>query len=388
MRDDLNNSNRITIIHLITELNMGGAEQMLHKLVTRMDRNRFRCIVVSMTDRGPIGEKIMAEGIQVISLGMSPGRPSLSGLAKFFHLLKKESGDIIQTWLYHADLLGLIVGRLAGIKRIVWGIRCSNMHLRNYRPLTAMTVRLGGALSSLADAIVVNSEKGMDVHRRRGYSTERMIFIPNGFETDRFHPDVPARDWLLNRLGLPKDVILIGLVARFDSMKDQKTFLKAAFILTERDESVHFVMVGRGIEQHNKELISLLGVNHLKTRVHLLGLRHDISRIIAGLDIATSSSAFGEGFSNTIGEAMSCGVPCVVTDVGDSSQIVGDTGIVVPPRDSEAMAEAWLKLLRMGKEKRKAMGDQARLRIVENFELRKIVKRFEAFYQMIAEKKV
>ena len=378
----------INIVHLITELNMGGAEQMLHKLVTRMDRNRFRCIVASMVGKGPIGEKIMADGIPVFDLGMAFGRPNLKGLNKFFHFLKRESIDIVQTWLYHADLLGLLIGRAAGIKRIVWGIRCSNMHLRNYRPLTALTVKIAGGLSFLADGIVVNSTEGRKVHERRGYHTERMILIPNGFDAERFHPDVTARRWLLSQLSLQENVTLLGLVARFDPMKDHKNFLKAVSLLAARDGSVHFVMVGRGVNHNNRKLIPLLDDYRLKGRVHLLGLRHDIPRIVAALDIATSSSAFGEGFSNTIGEAMSCGIPCVVTDVGDSAQIVGDTGQVVPPRDPEAMARAWERLLKMGRDGRRELGERARSRIVENYEIGQVVKRFEAFYQMIAEKKV
>ena len=373
----------ITVVHLITELNMGGAEQMLHKLVTRMDHNKFRCMVVSMTDIGPIGEKIRAGGIPVFTLDMALGRPTPRGLIKMFHFFKQESVDIIQTWLYHADLLGLVVGRFAGIKRIVWGIRCSNMHLRNYRPLTALTVRVGGVLSRLADAIVVNSEEGKDVHRRRGYHTERMVLIPNGFDTGRFCPDTSGRDWLLGQLSLSWDVILIGLVARFDPMKDQRTFLSAASLLAEKESSVHFVMVGKGMDSHNRELIPLLDGNGLKERVHLLGLRHDIPRIVAALDIATSSSAFGEGFSNTIGEAMSCGIPCVVTDVGDSARIVGDTGFVVPPKEPDAMAGAWHQLIKMGRGRRRSLGEKARLRIVENYDLREVVKRFEQFYKKL-----
>lgn len=369
-----------TILHLITELNMGGAEQMLYKLVTRMERKRFRCIVVSMTDKGPIGDKIAASGIDVLPLGMGLGRPTLSGLSRLYHLLKQESVDLIQTWLYHADLLGLLVGRMAGTHRVIWGIRCSNMHLRNYRPLTALTVRLCGLMSPLTDAIVVNSEQGMDVHRRRGYHTERMIWIPNGFETDRFYPDESAREWLLNDLGLTDDVVLIGLVARYDPMKDQTGFLRAASIVAEEEDTSHFVMVGRGIDQNNRELMPYLDHPRLKGRVHLLGLRHDIPRIVAALDIATSSSAFGEGFSNTIGEAMSCGVPCVVTDVGDSARIVGDTGLVVPKGDPEALTGGWLQLLRLGREGRRALGESARSRVLQNFEIGKVVRQFEEFY--------
>ncbi len=382
MSYELDKSYRITIVHLITELNIGGAEQMLHNLVRRMDRHRFRCVVVSMMDKGPIGEKIEADGIPVVALQMEPGRPGLKAFADFYHFLRRESIDIVQTWLYHSDLFGLITGKLASVGRIVWGIRCSDMHFDLYGPLTYLTARLGRVLSSLPDGIIVNSLTGKEVHRRLGYRTRRMVLIPNGVDTKLFRPDKSARGWLLDFLGLPSDAHLIGLVARFDPMKDHVNFLRAASLLCQLNPSVHFVMVGKGVISENQTLAPFLN-GCLKGRVHLLGQRTDIPRITSALDIASSSSAFGEGFSNTIGEAMSSGVPCVVTDVGDSGRIVGDTGIVVAPGDAEGLSQGWSRLLGMDCNQRRQLGGRARRRIVENFEIGMTVKRFEQFYQEI-----
>lgn len=359
---------------------MGGAEHMLYKLVTRMDPERFRPLVVSMTNRGPIGELIVSAGLPVFELGMNPGRPSLGGTLKLIRFLKRERVDLVQSWLYHADLLGLIAGRLAGTERVVWGIRCSDMHLKNYRALTALTVRLGAWLSPWADAIVVNSSQGKDVHAQLGYRTERMVVIPNGFESERYFPDVRSRKRLLGELGLFEEVVLIGLVARFDPMKDHKTFLKAAALVADNEKSVHFVLVGKGMEEQNSDILPLLEDQRLKGRVHMLGLRNDIPEIVSALDIAASSSAYGEGFSNTIGEAMLCGVPCVVTDVGDSARIVGGTGIIVPPGDPKALAKALSRMVHLGTGERRALGERARLRILENYEIREIVGKFETFY--------
>ena len=374
----------IRVAHLITELNVGGAEQMLYKLVTRMNPDRFRSIVLSMTDLGPIGEKIAEKGIPVFPLGMSPGKPSLRGSVKLFRCLKQESVDIVQTWLYHADLLGLMVGRMAEVKRVVWGIRCSNMDLGRYRSLTDLTFRVNAVMSSLVDAIVVNSVEGKEVHSASGYETKRMIVIPNGFDTELFQPNEESRNWLRGELRLNEEAVLIGLVARWDPMKDQKTFLSAASILAETEKSAHFVLVGRGMDDQNRKLLRYIDQPVLKGRVHLLGLRHDAHRIMAGLDIATSSSAFGEGFSNTVGEAMSCGVPCVVTNVGDSPLVVGDTGVIVPCRDPGALAQGWKEIMLLGKAGRRALGEKARQRILDSFELGKVVGRFEEFYAKLA----
>ena len=370
----------IKILHLITELDVGGAEQMLQKLVTHMDGRHFRSSVVSMTDRGVIGEKILSRGIRVFELGMTRGRPGPKGLFKFYRLLKKESPDLIQCWLYHADLLGFLVGRAAGIKRIAWGIRCSNMDFIHYRFMTKATVKLCALLSSGPDGIVVNSEKGLEVHRQLGYSTEKMHLIPNGFDLASFSPDDSAKNWLLKRLGLSQDTILIGLVARYDPMKDHETFLKAAALLAETEKSVHFVMVGKNIDPGNHELHLLLS-GPTKERVHLLGIRQDIPRLTAAFDIASSTSKEGEGFSNTIGEAMACAVPCVATDVGDSARILGDTGIIVSPGDPHALAMAWRDVIAMAPAERRAMGEHARKRVSENFELGKMTRQFENFYR-------
>ena len=213
----------LRVVHLITELNTGGAEQMLCKVATRMNRTRFRCVVVSMSDRGTLGEKISEHGIPVFHLGMAPGRPGVGGLLKLCSLLRKGRAHILQTWLYHADLAGILAGKMTGVPRVIWGIRCSDMDLKNYRFLSTLTVRLGAFLSPLADAIVVNSEEGKKVHQGMGYHARRMCVIPNGFDTRSFHPDPEARDGLRRELGLDREAFLIGLVARFDPKLDSST---------------------------------------------------------------------------------------------------------------------------------------------------------------------
>jgi len=375
-------SKRVTIAHLITELNRGGAEQMLYKLVCRINKEKLRPIVISMTDKGFIGRRIHAKGIPVFELGMELGRPTAKGAARLFGLLRKESVEIIQSWLYHADFLGLMVGKLARIRRIVWGIRCSDMDLANYRRLTYFVVKANAVLSNFVDAIVVNSVRGKAFHSSCGYNHKKMVMIPNGFDLEEFRPEPTAKKWLLGKLGLPDNVFLVGMVGRFDPMKDHETFLRAASLLGKRNPWVHFVMVGKDMLPQNPALSPFLNSN-LKERIHLLGPQEEMCRITASFDIATSSSAYGEGFSNTIGEAMACGVPCAVTDVGDSARIVGDTGFVVPPRSPEALARAWAQLLDLGREGRMALGEKARSRIRERYEIGEVAERFEKLYESL-----
>lgn len=374
-----------TILHLITELDVGGAEQMLYKLVNSLDRERFRSIVISMTYKGLMGEKISGSGIPVYELGMRPGRPDLRAIPLLINLLKSESVDILQTWLYHSDLLGLMAGKIARVPKIVWGIRCSEMKFKYYSPLTYLTMRICALLSALPDAIILNSHAGKDVHRDMGYKAWRMKVIPNGFNTSVFQPDLSAKKSLKIELGLSEPGTLIGMVARFDPMKDHRTFLKAASILAAQTQNVHFVLVGKGMEPANTELTSEIQSN-LKGRLHLLGQRDDMPKVMAGLDILTNLS-FGEGFSNVIGEAMSSGTVCVASDVGDSAYIMGDTGLLVKPGDHSDLILAWKRMLELGENGRRELGEKSRERIIRHFSMERIAKLFGDFYIGLFRKK-
>lgn len=375
----------IRILHLITGLDPGGAQSTLYRLVSRIDHQRFHNVVVVMTNVGSVGDKILATGIPVYSLRMRRGIPSLSAVYRLNHILKRERPHIIQTWLYHADLLGLLVAQLSRMKCVAWNVRCSNMDMRQYSRLSSWSVHLCAKLSWLPAVVVVNSEAGRLFHSTLGYRPRRWAVIPNGFDLEQFAPDAQIRMQVRNELGIPQQAILIGLVARLDPMKDHTTFFCAAGKLGRTDPSVQFLLVGEGIIPTTTMLSQLVSQEGLKGRVHLLGSRSDIPRLIAALDIASSSSSYGEGFPNVVGEAMACGVPCVVTDVGDSAKIVGETGIVVPPRSPELLAEGWRKLIEMGPEGRQRLGYAARERIRQNYSIESVVSQYENLYVSLIE---
>jgi glycosyltransferase involved in cell wall biosynthesis len=218
------------------------------------------------------------------------------------------------------------------------------------------------------------------VHTDVGYASDKMIVIPNGFDLNSFKPDREARLSVRGELGIPEDAFIIGSVARFDPQKDHGNFIKAAAILRADVPNVNFVLCGDGIIYDNAELTQWIDTKGLREHVHLLGRREDIPGVINALDIVSSTS-FSEGFSNAVGEAMACGVPCVVTDVGDSAFIVGDTGRVVPPKDPAALALAWRDLIEMDEEARRRLGDEARRRIEKSFNLPIITRRYEDLYR-------
>jgi glycosyltransferase involved in cell wall biosynthesis len=367
------------MVHLITGLGIGGAETMLYKLLSRMDRDRFRSVVVSMITPGPMGERIQALGIPVYTLGMQRGRPTPGHVARLSRLLRRWQPDILQAWMYHADLMGLIAGRIAGVPRILWNLRCSDCVIGASRT-TLWTFKACALLSHLPSAVIANSEAGRRFHASRGYRPRRWVVLPNGFDLDLFKPDDQARCAVRAQLQLASDVPLVGVVGRYDPPKDHGNFLRAAMLLSERNPEAHFLLVGREVVPDNSELMEVVGSHSVRERLHMLGERSDMPAIMAALDVLVSSSS-SEGFPNVIGEAMCCEVPCVVTDVGDSAILVGDSGVVVPPRDPEAIAAAVEKLLDAGASARHALGMAARRRMEERYNLPVIVRRYEELYR-------
>ncbi|HTV53517.1 MAG TPA: glycosyltransferase [Terriglobia bacterium] len=374
----------IRIVHLITGLNVGGAERSLAGLLHASDQRRFSHLVISMIRPGPVADDLAHAGIEVRSLEMNRGRPSLCGAARLVRMLRRLRPQLLHCWMYHANLLGVLAGKAAGVPRIIWGIRSSDRDLSSDSALTRWVVALGGLFSSFADLITVNSEVGRRVHENWGYSGSRMTVIHNGVDLDRFKPDQAARRSVRAELGLSPDAPIVGLIARYHPMKDHSTFFQAARLLLRRNQRVHFLLCGNEVTPQNPGLAKRSAHEGFGSHVHLLGLRHDVSRLTAALDIATSCSVYGEGFSNALAEAMACGVPCVATPVGDSPEIVGDTGRLVRCGDPDALAAAWKSILNLSNAERSEMSLRCRQRIVHHFAMQRTVAAYEALYDRLS----
>lgn len=370
----------ITILHLITDLEMGGAEVMLTKLLKMMDQWRYKNVVVSLTSRGYLAERIEAAGVRVHSLGMERSRIDVTVLPKLVKLVREIQPTILQTWLYHADLLGTAAAILSNRAKLVWNIRCSDMNLTHYPWTTRVTLKLLALCSRVPRTVIVNSHVGQRFHQEIGYRSRQWRVIPNGFDVDEFRPQ-PAvyRSWR-ERLGLRPDTIVIGMVARIDPMKDHATFLEAARQVAAARDNVAFVLVGKGVDL----LASQANALDLAGKVHLLGVRPDMESIMPAFDIFSLTSAFGEGFPNVVGEAMACGVPCVVTDVGDSAFLVGEGGRIVPPMNPELLAREWLNIIDMDRGQRLRLGEVCRERIKHHFNLRSVVNKYQQCYDELS----
>jgi glycosyltransferase involved in cell wall biosynthesis len=370
----------ITIVHLITGLETGGAERVLSDLVALTDRDRFRSVVVSIRNPGKMASAIVRAGVELRTLGIRRGMPNPRRLFRLDRLLREVRPEILQTWLYHADFLGLLARQLGRLPHLVWNVRCSDASLL---PADIALRRLLAWCSRMPDAVVVNSRAGRRFHERIGYRPRRWEYVPNGFDTNEFRPDPEARGHIRTGVGIADETIMIGLPARYHPMKDHDTFLDAAAILVTIRPEVRFALLGAGIEPANRALAKALAGRGLSDRVLLLGERDDMAGIYAAFDIATLSSAFGEGFPNVLGEAMASALPCVATDSGDAAELLGRTGIVVQPRDPQALAAAWRKLIDAGAEGRRLLGNEARERIAGEYGIGTVVARYEALYSDI-----
>jgi glycosyltransferase involved in cell wall biosynthesis len=363
-----------TIVHLITGLETGGAERMLGRLVTGLDQERHRSVVVSMTGQGAVGPLLVSAGIELHTLDVRRGMADPRGLTRLTRILRRVRPEILQTWLYHADLLGVLAQLRGPPFALFWNIRCTES-------IGADRVRqLLSWCSTRTDGVVVNSLAGQRFHEQLGYRPRRWEHIPNGCDASLFQFDGRARVRLRRELGIPDGAVAIGLPARYHPMKDHGNFLAAAARLAAVRPEAVFLLIGPGIGSSNRALTETIEAHGLVNHVRLLGECDDMVSVYSALDIATLSSAFGEGWPNVLGEAMLCHVPCVATDCGDAAEILGPTGTIVPRRDPQALEAAWKALISMGPDARRSIGAEARNRIVCSYDLRAIVGRYDALY--------
>ncbi|MBD1945817.1 glycosyltransferase [Coleofasciculus sp. FACHB-712] len=370
----------IEIAFLIRSLNYGGAERQLITLVKALNKKKFNITVLYFYSGGALEKDLQDSGIRLISLEKRE-RWDLFGFCwRLVSHLKHINPDVLHGYLGTSNLLTIFLKPFLPSTRIVWGVRASNVDLSRYDWLPHLTFKVECFLSRFADAIIVNSYAGRAYHLKHRFPADKMVVIANGIDTERFKPDSKARAKVRAEWGISEDKILIGLVGRLDPMKDHPTFLKASALLCKQRQDVSFVCVGSGSESYAQKLYRLTQKLGISEKVIWAGVRTDMPAVHNALDIATSSSSYGEGFSNAIGEAMACGVPCVVTDVGDSALIVGQTGASVPSQNPETLASGWVSCL--GKD-RDEMGLKARSRILEHFSVKQLVEKTQATLQAI-----
>ncbi len=372
------------LIMICTGLKTGGAEMMLYKLLGYLSRGNM-VLVISLTDKGDIGQRIEGLNVQVETLGMTYSFSSVFKLIQLVCRLKQLQPDCVTTWLYHADLIGGIAASIAGVPAIVWNIRNGCLEIGGTKTLTRAVMRVCSWLSHfIPDRIICCSHMAKDLHIRQGYHKAKFVLIPNGFDILRFRSDQEARRQVRMEMKIPQEAAVVGLIARFHPQKGHRIFFQAAGELHRRRPDTFFLLAGDRVEPSNPALMDWISEAGISDCTRLLGVRRDAARLTCSLDIAVSAAVYGEAFSNAIGEAMACEVPCVVTDMGDSAFIVGNTGRVIPPADPNAMAIALEDLLSMPERRRREIGRLARKRVIDHFEIGRIAEQYKELYRETA----
>jgi len=361
------------IAFLIRDLGYGGAQRQLVTLAEALDRRRFEVRVYTFYGGGPLEKNLREANVAVVSLGKTGRWDVVPFCWRLLKEVRAQRPDILHGYMEVPNLLCALLKPLARPARVVWGVWTGYIDLGHYDWLSRLTFRLARLASRAADLIVFNSNAGRDYYLTLGFPGDTMTVIHNGFDTERFKPDRGARARTRAEWDVSEDAALVGIVGRLDPMKDHPTFLKAAALLLTERPDVRFACVGEGPEPYAGELRRAAERLGLSGRLIWAGARADMTAVYNAFDVVASSS-YGEGFPNVIGEAMACGVPCVVTDVGDAALLVGATGAVVPPHDPAALAGALASCLAGVTQE---SGLAARRRIVEEFSLGGLIRQTE-----------
>lgn len=371
------------VLFVVTGLGTGGAEMQLYRLLGGLGSSGLHAGVFVLGHHTALADDMRALGVPLQCGGLVGARDLPRALVRLTRFAKDFRPDIVQGWMYHGNVAAMLASRLCATgARLSWGIRQSLYDLAAEKPMTRRVIRGSAWMSRKPDAIVYNSYTARAQHEANGFCSVRARVIDNGFDVDHFRPDPEARTAVRRMLGLPVESRLVGLVARYHPMKNHRLFLEAAALLARARPDVHFLLVGKAVSPENPDLAPGLAAPALVGRVHCLGERKDVAWLTAALDLATSSSAWGEAFPNALGEAMSSGIPCVTTDVGDAARIVGESGIVVPVGNPGAMADAWATLL-ADEELRVKMGQRARERISRFFSLQAMVRGYQDLWETL-----
>ena len=371
------------ITHIITSLSDGGAEAVLYRLCT--NDTHAKHTVISLMDMGKYGLMLQEAGIEVHCLNMPSGRVTFSGLHILYKLLKQLQPNAVQTWMYHADLIGGVVAKFAGIKHIYWNIRHTTLEKGQSKKSTILVAKLCALLSRfIPKKIICCAHKAVEIHAELGYQKSKMVVIGNGYQLEQFAPNADEGKKLRLELTLAEQETILGMVGRFDAQKDHLGLLSALNIIKNKIRNFNFLLIGRDLNSNNQILIKEINKFSLEQNIILLDQRTDIPTIMNALDIHVLSSSFGEAFPNVLCEAMACGTPCVTTDVGDAAFIVGNTGWVVPAKNPEALAEAILSAVNEKTSNKQSWTNRkqaCRNRIVENFSIEKMIEKYHQIWE-------
>ncbi len=374
------------VLHIITSSETGGAEIALEKLIRfHISRSNYLHSVICIKPLGEVGDRLMSEGVEVTSLNLKNFLFLPFSFFKLLSLIKKQKPDLIQTWLYHADLIGSLASFLLGFKKLIWNIRSSDALLGKGLSISGfLSMKICSLISHyIPHTIISVAERAKDQHIKQGYCEKKFKVIHNGFFLEEFNPLLNITKNLRERNGLIQGFKIIGSVGRYNEYKDYKTFIAASEIMLSERKDILFVLIGEGLEDNNEELKKLLIKHGVYDNFRLLGKQNNVNELFLLFDIFCLHSV-SEGFPNVLGEAMSSGIPCVSTDAGDAGILLGDTGRLVEVSQPKQLSKALLEVLDLPSEKIKEISILGRERIKSKFSINRIVNKYEELYKEIS----
>lgn len=388
-------SERKKLIHVISGLSTGGAEMMLYKLLSRSDQYDESVLCLGNNLETDIARKILALGVKIYPFRFSKNlldirtiSSNISSLMKLKKTVRSIKPDVIHSWMYHGNVASILIRHWAPQAKLIWNVRCSLHDINRETFSIKASIKICRLFSNKPDVIVYNSKTSASQHKYFGFSSNRSLVLPNGFDCELFLPNTRLREKARKQYQLDNETLVIGVVARYHAMKGHRVCLEAVKIIREKGVNFRLFLIGAGLDKENEKLVELISQYQLEEQVTLLGEQSQIENFTRMFDVLISSSIWGEAFSNSIGEAMASAVPCVVTDVGDSAWIVGDTGIIVPPGDAGALAEGIIKLTSLPADARERLGIKARGRVVSQYSLQKVAQLYNDLYNKLTEKDV
>lgn len=366
------------VVHIITGLGVGGAELMLKRLLQKLiPHEDFDHSVISLTGLGPIGVELQELGVDVVPLNMRGFSSFPYMLIKLRSELKRRAPDIVQTWMYHADFMGGVAAKSLGIKRIIWGVRTTDVGLGGAK--TTLLIRSICAFLSkyIPDVIVCAAYASRDFHIKVGYKASKMQVIENGFNLDKFFFDSKVRKKVREQLGVTEGSLLVGSVGRFNEIKNQELFVETASLIVSAVPNAVFLMVGRDNDWDNTQLVDWIDRKALRDKFILVGEQSCIPQYFGAMDVFCLHSKT-EGFPNVLGEAMAMGLPCISTDVGDANKLLSDEYLC--PSSAQSVAQKIVGVLNLDREVLISIGQKNRKRIVEDYSMDRVLLKHLCLY--------
>ena len=371
------------VLHIISGLEIGGAETALYRLIDASRESSYRHSVACLSAAGPISERLAKSNIPTHHFRLKQS-PILETM-RLCVLIIRSRPEVVQTWMYHADFIGGVIARICSGAKVVWGVRTTGLVAGSSRGTKVVRSFCAAFSRLIPHAITCAADASRRSHISIGYKASLFHVIPNGFDLNGFFISSAQREVIRLQFGFSEGHRVVGCLGRFHPAKDHHNFVQAARLVAVKHANVRFLMIGRGLDSHNAELAGWLAQTGVADRFLLLGERSDVSLCLAAMDLFCLPSRT-EGFPNVVGEAMAMGLPCVVTDVGDASFLLGDGGAVVPKEDSQALASGLLRILEMPYQERVDLGAKGKARVRAEFSMERTRERFEAVYRHVLAK--